>query len=78
MTIINMVRCINKIKQESYALDEPLIKYILQSMQARQGWMPFEKHFANRDLPFNVNFSSIECKQPVMTDLLGQYFKLNY
>lgn len=77
-TLMAIVSTCAMIYLKSSALDEPPIKYVLQSMQAQQGWMPFMQFINDRSLNFSIDFNSIESEFPLLTDVLGYYFTLDY
>lgn len=63
---------------ESCALNEPTIRYTLNCMRAKQGWMPFFDAFKMNTLDHNINFAKIECNQPFYTSILGKLFTLDF
>jgi len=63
---------------ESKALDEPLIRFILECMQARLGWSPFIHHIKNHNMKFSIDYDQIECQFPVLSTFFGFYKQFSY
>lgn len=79
ITLLNMAFTLVKIELESKALHETRFEYILRSLKARQGWIPFIHLVQGGTLDFDIAFGRIRCSYPLLTDLLGIYlnFKFN-
>jgi hypothetical protein len=78
MSIVNA--CVKFTEQyiEANALEEDFVHYAMMCMTGRLGWVPFIQKFTMPSpnpkamRTFHYDMSHLECKIPLLTDLLGQ------
>ena len=58
---------------ESNGLGEQFMEYIMTSVKAKQDWVPFGNKIRLAIVEKDTDFSRIEFKLPLLTDLLGVY-----
>jgi hypothetical protein len=63
---------------ESKGLRERPIEYIMLSMKAKLDWVPYGNKLMQRGIGQDVDYSYLEFKLPVITDVLGLYMGFVY
>lgn len=66
MTIYSLI-------SDSIGLNEDVLEYTISTAQAKQAWVPYIKDFQNGEITHDVDYSIIEYKLPVITNLTGFY-----
>lgn len=78
VAILNSVLAFSKVYFESQALQESGFEYIVENMQARQGWIPFIHLIKEQRLKHDIMYFEIYAHYPFLTDTLGLYYSINY
>lgn len=77
-TLFSILTMIVTLQYESSGLKEHWLEYMMLSMKAKQDWVPFGDEIKHRTMDSDINYSLIEFKMPVITNMTGFYMSFIY
>ena len=72
-TCISICTTLFSIWTESKGLKESSMEYVMLSMKAKLDWVPYGNKLMHRQIGQDIDYSLIEFKTPLITDLVGAY-----
>lgn len=73
MTLLSIITNVFNLVVESQGLKEHPVEFIMLSMKAKQDWVPYGNSLMMRSMDYDINYSMIEFKIPLITDMFGFY-----